>query len=98
MAVLLALLGSAAPELTLAVPVMVEPPRALTFTTSVTVKLAPLFRFATLQVTVPVPPTAGAVQEPRLVCTLTKLVPAGTASLATTPLAAVGPWLLTVMV
>ena len=82
--------------LTLAVSFSVVPPAALTVTTSVTVKLAPLLRLLTLQLTVPALPTAGAVQLPCVALTLEKTVPVGSVSLATTPLATPGPPLVTV--
>src|ERR1700675_2703910 len=90
-AVLLAALGSKAAEVTLAVSLMVLPDRAVTFTTSVTVRLAALASDETLQVTVPVPPTAGAVQDPSVVFTLTKLVPVGVLSVILAEVAVSGP-------
>jgi hypothetical protein len=69
---LLAVLGSNAAELAVAVSVIVLRGRsvAFTFTTNVSVMKLPEARPFTVQVTVPVPPGAGPVQDPALMLTL----------------------------
>ena len=72
-----------------------EPEAAVTFTTSVSTTVFPEFMptLGTVQVTVPMPPTGGAVQDPLLLATLTKVVPAGIASAMATLKAVSGPLL-----
>src|SRR5262249_11746873 len=53
---------------------------------------------ASVQVTVPVPPTGGAVQLPFVVLTLAKFVPLGVASVIETLEAGSGPMFLTTIV
>ena len=67
-------------ELTVAVSVIVLSKPAVTFTVSVSVIALPSARPGAVQLTVPVPPGAGAVHDPDVVATLLKLVPAGIAS------------------
>src|SRR6187200_1638995 len=74
--------GSAVADATVAVLVMTVPPAvaAPTFTTSVNEALAPLASEGLVEVTVPVPPTAGVVDvHPAGAVNETNVVPAGTA-------------------
>jgi hypothetical protein len=68
-------LGSGVPDDVRPVSVNMLPADAVSLTVMVTVTLAPLARFPTLQLKVPVVPTAGAVQVPALVVTLAKWFP-----------------------
>src|SRR5262245_50839529 len=83
-------------EVTTAVFESVDPPGAVTFTTIVT-SAKPGFasepRFAT---TVPLEPMAGPAQVPWLVVQDWKVVPAGSGSVTTTPVAVPEPGLLLV--
>ena len=81
-----------------AVSLISWPFAAVTFTVKVTVAVALDARVPMLHRTVPVSPTPGDVQVPALVETLAKVVPAGTASVTTTLVAASGPLLPAVMV
>jgi hypothetical protein len=81
-----------------AVSVTSLPAAASTFTVNVTVAVALTARLPMVHRTVPVPPTEGDVQVPALVKTLTKVLPAGTASVTTTLVAASGPLLPAVIV
>ena len=87
---LLVVFGSGVVEVPLAVLVIVLPEAAVSFTVSTTLKLAALARLAAVQVTVPVPPTAGVLQVAPEGAMLTKVVPEGTASVSFT-VAASGP-------
>lgn len=82
---------------TTTVLLIVEPGVALTFTTRVTLAEPPRRIVPSEQVTVPVPPTGGAVDVPWLVVTEMNVVPTGTASVTVTPVAELGPPLLIVM-
>ena len=84
-------LGSEVVEVTVAVSVIVLPDDALTLTTRVILKVTPLAMVPTVQVTVPVPPTGGAVQLPVFGVTLTKVVPVGVTSVTETACAVSGP-------
>src|SRR5947209_8106636 len=97
---LLALVGSKDAVLTVAVYVITAPTAGVRFTTSVSTIVSPEFkpRLGAVQVTVPVPPAAGAVQDPELVTTLLNVVPAGSASTILTFSAVSGPLLATVIV
>jgi hypothetical protein len=94
--VLFFVFGSEVFEVTVAVSVIVLPEEALTLTTRVILKVVPLAMVPTVQVTVPVPPTGGAVQLPVLGVTLTKVVPVGVASVTLTACAVSGPLFLAV--
>src|SRR5437667_8975225 len=91
-------LGSGVLEDALPVSVSVLPAAAVSLTVIVTVALTPLARLPTLQLRVPVAPSAGAVQVPALVMKLTKLVPAGVAFETTVLTAMSGPLLVTLRV
>src|SRR5438067_5800225 len=72
----------------------------LTFAVMVNVAIAPLFSVPMEQVTVPFDPTAGLVQEnaaPVFCASLTKVSPAGSASVNATVVAVDGPLFATVM-
>jgi hypothetical protein len=81
-----------------AVFVIVEPP--VTVTRSVTTDCSPEAREARGQETVPVPPTAGAVQvpHPEAVETERKVVLAGTVSVSVNAIAVAGPSFVTTIV
>jgi hypothetical protein len=83
--------GSFTLLLTVAVSVIV--PGAVAVTVTVTVELDPLLMFPKLQL-MPAPPP----QLPWLAVAETNVVPAGTESVSTTPVAADGPTFVTVMV
>ena len=89
------LLGSNVAELTVAVSIMALPIPAGTLITSVSVTTLLDASVGTLHVTVPVPPAAGAVQEPALTDALLNVAPAGIASTMLTLLAASGPLFIT---
>ena len=95
-ALLLAEFGSELVDVTVAVFTICGFPLVLTLTVNVRVTLAPLLKLPTFQVTVPPEPTAGALVG--VGDALTKVVPCGTASVTTTPLAAQGPVFATVIV
>src|SRR2546422_806650 len=100
-AVLLRGVGSKVAELTVAVLEMTVPSGvlALTWTTMVKPAIAPLGRDAVVQLTVPVDPTGGFVQDqPAGGVTDWKVVSAGRTSSIFTVAAAFGPPLLTLMV
>ena len=84
MAELLVATGSKVDAETLAVFVIVAPAAAVTFSVSVMAMWLPVGTLGIVHVTVPVPPTGGAVQVPPLVVTLLNVVPVGVASLTTT--------------
>src|SRR5438270_3660360 len=70
-----------------------------TFTTTMMSAEAPEARFGSVQLTFPVPPTAGVVQvQPTGADTEAKVVFAGVASVKLTPEAALGPLFVTVCV
>ena len=92
--VLFFVFGSDVAEVTVAVSVIVFPEVALTFTTRVIFREFPLPSVPTVHVTVPVPPTGGAVHVPVFGVTLTKVVPVGVASLTLTDNAVSGPLFL----
>ena len=97
----LAAFGSGVVLVTVAVLEMNVPAAtpAPTSTTSVKVALAPAARVGRVQVTGPVPPTAGVVQlKPAGAVSETKVVPAGRVSARLTAWASLGPVLVTVMV
>ena len=97
----LAAFGSLVAAETVAVLLMTVPAATLapTWTMSVKVWVAPAARLAIVQVTVPLPPTAGVVQlKPAGAVSETKVVPAGRVSVRLTLWAALGPALATVMV
>src|SRR5438094_6392627 len=70
---LLVVLGSGVAEAALAVLVIVLPAAAVSCTVSTTLKFAALARLAAVQVTVPVPPTAGVLQVAPVGAALTKV-------------------------
>ena len=74
--------------------VIVLPDAAVTFSTSVMANVLPFAMVATVQVTVPVPPTGGAVQLPPLAVTLANVVPVGVTSVTVTVEAGSGPLFL----
>lgn len=78
-----------------AVLLIVDPAAAMTRTTSVILAEPPNAIGPSEQVTGPVPPGGGAVKVPWLGATDTKVVPAGTLSVTVTPVAVLGPALLT---
>src|SRR5438552_4103210 len=83
-------------ELLMAVPAATLAP---TWTTIVKLGVAPAATVGLVKVTVPVPPTAGAlVAQPAGAEAETKVVPAGTTSERTTPWASLGPLLVRVTV
>ena len=88
---LLALFGSISVRLTEAV--LLKVPADVGVTAIVTVAFAPLFKLPRLQVTVAVP-----LQVPWLGIAETKVAPAGSVSVTTTPVAVSGPLLVTVTV
>jgi hypothetical protein len=96
--------GSGVAASTVAVLVSVVPAGVPGSICTVTVKLALAAgaKAATEQVIVPLPPTAGVMQKsnggPEFCESETKLVPAGTGSASTTPVAPMGPRLTTVIV
>ena len=100
-AVLLVAVGSEVPELlTVAVLEMVVPPdvAGVTWTTMVKLAGAPLARDDVVQLTVPVVPTGGVVQDqPAGGATDWKVVCDGSGSLMVTATAALGPALPTLM-
>jgi hypothetical protein len=69
--VLLEALGSGVTEAALALLVILLPEPAVSCTVSTTLKFAPLVRLAAVQVTVPVPPTAGVLQVAQVGAALT---------------------------
>jgi len=83
-------------EVTVALSVIILPDDALTLTTRLIFSEVPLAIVPTVQVTLPVPPTGGAVQLPVFGVTLTKVVPVGVASVTLTPRAVSGPLFLAV--
>ena len=93
---LLAGFGSELLELTVAVFTIRAFPRRLTLTFKVSVALGPLARLPRLQVTVPPAPTGGALEGAG--DALANVVPCGTASFTTTPVAGLGPRLETTIV
>src|SRR5262245_41779344 len=93
---LFAAFGSELEEVTLAVFTTRLFALTLTLTVNVSVALAPLASVPTFQTTVPPAPTAGALEADG--DALTNVVPCGTASLTTTPLAVLGPRFFTTMV
>src|SRR5688500_11775614 len=102
-AVLLAVFGSAVVAVTVAVLVMIPPGggTGLAVTTNSKVALAPAAKLAAEDVTVPVPPAAGAViakAGPAVCMAWTKVVFAGTASLRETAWASLGPLLVRITV
>ena len=98
MAELFFVLGSKFAEATRAVSVRIVPLAAVTWTVRVSVMLVALAREEAVHVTLPVPPSGGAVQLPTLVVTLTKVVPVGVLSVTETVEAASGPLLVVVIV
>src|ERR1700754_957835 len=82
---------------TVAVFIIELPAGLLTLTISVAITGAPGATLPSRQLTAPVPPGGGVVQLPELESE-TKVVPFGTISLSVTPLAVLGPALLTTMV
>ena len=78
-------------EVTLAVSLIVVPFLACTVTSIEALEDWPFCRVPRPHTTFPVLPAAGVVQLPWLVLALTKVVPVGTASLTTTPVASSGP-------
>src|SRR2546430_11325027 len=98
---LLAAFGSVVVELAVAVLLITVPSgrAALTLTTSVNRKLVLGGSVGSVvQVTVPVPPTAGVVQPGPAPVNDTNVVPTGIASVNVTPWALLGPALLTPIV
>lgn len=94
---LLVVLGSEVVEVTAAVSVIVLPDAAVTLTTRVILSELAFPMVPTVQVTVPVPPTGGAVQVPVFGLTLTNMVPVGTTSVTLIACAVSGPLFLAVM-
>jgi hypothetical protein len=95
---LLALFGSGESAVTEAVLIRVVLPRAVTFTTSVTVRLSPLPSWPVVQVTVPELPGGGVLRLPCVALALTKVVPRGSGSFITRLMAGPGPRFSTRMV
>ena len=91
---LFVVLGSGVVDEVFPVFVSVLPAAAVSLTVMVTVILTPLAGLPTLQLKIPVAPTAGAVQVPALVVKFTKVVPTGVASETTVLVAMSGPLLV----
>src|SRR5690349_16557083 len=64
---------------------------AFTLTVNVKLTLLPLFKVMFLQTMLPVPPTAGVLQFPKLEARLTNVVPTGTESLTDNTGRGIGP-------
>ena len=84
-------LGSGVAKDALPLLVSIVPAAAVSLTVMVTVTFAPLARLPTLQLRVPVAPTAGLVQVPALVVKPAKVVPTGVGSETTVLVAMSGP-------
>ena len=91
-------LGSNVFEVVLALSVIVLPAGAVTYTTNVSVTLAPTARLPSVHFTGPLVPGAGALHFPEVMVTLLNVVPAGVVSLRVRLLAASGPRLSTTIV